>query len=124
MRKILLVDDSLFARKSFVNLLPERAKGCFTVIEADDGLKGVEMYQEHRPDIVFLDVALPGINGFLTLQKMREFDANIRIIMLTADPQDTTRDLLGALGAQALINKPITRDLMERIVTDWLEDLM
>ena len=71
-----------------------------------DGKSAVELYQKIKPDIVFLDVMMPDYDGFYGLEKIKQFDPNARVIMVTADSTQETHDRLVSLGVSMIIHKP------------------
>ena len=61
-RKILIVDDSPVARKMLKNSIPKN-KG-YEIFEATDGQDGIKKYQMLKPDVVFMDLTMPGVDGY------------------------------------------------------------
>jgi len=104
--KILVVDDSALARRSLRQIL--ETAGC-EVIEAEDGLSALERYYLERPDVVLLDLVMRGMYGLDVLHKLRELDADARVVVVTADIQSSSHALAEAAGAKAFINKPFDR---------------
>ena len=100
---ILLVDDSSLARRSTRRVL-ERAG--YTVVEAEDGLSALERFALDRPDIVLLDLVMKGMYGLDVLTKLREIDPEARVIVMSADIQTSSRELVQSAGAAGFINKP------------------
>ncbi len=87
----------------------------YGVILADNGSSALELLEECRPDLVILDIMMPGLNGFQVLNLIRQ-RSNVPVIMLTARCEVTTlRDAL-SLGADDYMRKPFgTRELLARI---------
>jgi len=104
--KILVVDDSALARRSLRQIL--ETAGC-EVIEAEDGLSALERYYLERPDVVLLDLVMRGMYGLDVLHKLRELDADARVVVVTADIQSSSHELAERAGAKAFINKPFDR---------------
>ena len=104
--KVLVVDDSALARRSLRQIL--ETAGC-EVIEAEDGLSALERYYLERPDVVLLDLVMRGMYGLEVLHKLRELDADARIVVVTADIQTSSHELAEQAGAKAFINKPFDR---------------
>ncbi|PYP89875.1 MAG: response regulator [Blastocatellia bacterium AA13] len=103
MAKILVVDDSGMSRRTLRKILePEGHQ----VTEAADGIAALEHYYIDRPDLVLLDLTMTGMYGIEVLTKMREMDAQARVIVASADIQNSTRALAENAGASAFINKP------------------
>ena len=102
--KVLVVDDSGLARRSTRRAL--EAAG-FVVIEAEDGLAALERYFVDKPDVVLLDLVMKGMYGLDVLTKLREMDAAARVIVISADIQNSSRELVAAGGASGFLNKPV-----------------
>lgn len=102
--RILIVDDSGLARRSVRRIL-ERAG--YEVVEAVDGLAALESYALEKPDLVVLDLVMKGMYGLDVLVKLRQMDAQARVIVVSADIQTPSRDSAHAAGAQAFVNKPL-----------------
>lgn len=101
--KVLLVDDSSLARRSTRRLLEQAG---YVVVEAEDGLGALERFAIEKPDIVLLDLVMHGMYGLDVLTKLREMDPAARVIVMSADIQTSSRDLVHAAGAAGFINKP------------------
>ena len=71
-----------------------------------DGKSAVDLYQKTKPNVVFLDVMMPDYDGFYGLEKIKQFDPNARVIMVTADVTQETHDRLISLGASMVLHKP------------------
>jgi two-component system chemotaxis response regulator CheY len=102
--KILVVDDSGLARRSTRRVL--EAAG-YEVVEADEGLSALERYFVEKPAVVLLDLVMKGMYGLEVLTKLREIDPDARVIVISADIQTTSRDLVSAAGASGFLNKPV-----------------
>lgn len=96
--KVLIVDDHTLFRKGLVNVL-ERQDGIDVVGEAKDGEEGVELARSTHPDVVLMDVQMPGQGGVATATAIREILPDTRVIMLTVSEEDT--DLFSAVKAGA-----------------------
>lgn len=105
--KILIVDDSSLARRTTRAALESIGH---VVEEAKDGADALERYFLGRHDLVILDMVMTGMYGLEVLARMRELNPEVRVIVATADIQQSTRDQVRAGGAVAFLNKPINRD--------------
>jgi len=101
--KILLVDDSGLARRSARRTLEGAG---YEVVEAEDGLGALERYFTEKPDVVLLDLVMKGMYGLEVLGKLREMDPDARVIVVSADIQTSSRDLVAEAGARGFLNKP------------------
>ncbi len=110
--KILVVDDEPHLVKLVRSNLEAQH---FKVITAMEGQSGLAMVEKEGPDLVILDVMMPGMDGFDVLQKIREF-SSVPVIMLTAKDQDV--DVVKGLqfGADDYVKKPFSvHELMARV---------
>jgi two-component system chemotaxis response regulator CheY len=114
--RILLVDDSIFIAKQLSQILT--SEGYEVIGTATDGIQGLEMYKEHMPnvDLVTMDITMPNMDGITALEKIIEFDANARVVMISAlGKEDLVKKAL-VTGAKSYIIKPLDRKkVLERI---------
>jgi DNA-binding response OmpR family regulator len=104
--KILVVDDEAYIREFLHSVLTDDG---YEVITADDGLAALPMAVEQQPDLILLDIMMPGLNGMETGQRLRERPTtrNIRVIILTAyDLRERLEQSITA-GADDFLGKPI-----------------
>lgn len=113
MAKILIVDDSSLSRRIARTILED---GGHQALEAEDGISALERYFLEKPDLVLLDVTMKGMNGIEVLKKMVEMDPSVKVIMVTADIQSSTRTITQEVGALALITKPVAPDQLLKAV--------
>ena len=104
--RVLIVDDSALTRRSLRQIL--ETAGC-DVVEAEDGLVALERYFLDKPDVVMLDLVMRGMYGLDVLHKLRELDADARIVVVSADIQSSSRELAEQAGAKAFVNKPFDK---------------
>jgi twitching motility two-component system response regulator PilH len=106
--KILVVDDSDIERLHVVKILKEAG---FTVVEAVSGEDGVQKAVEHKPDLVLMDVMMPGVNGFQATRHLSrtEETKNIPVFMLTSRGEDTDKAWAIKQGAAKHFTKPADR---------------
>lgn len=111
-KQVLVVDDDQAIRELLAEYL---SKNNFEVITAHDGKEMDEKLLEHRPDLIILDIMLPGDDGFVLCQRIRQ-SSNVPIIMLTANSDEMDRILGLEIGADDYIGKPFSpRELLARI---------
>ena len=115
--KILIVDDSGLARRNTRRILEGAG---YEVVEAEDGLGGLEQYFVQKPDVVVLDLVMKGMYGHDVLTKLREMDANARVIVVTADIQHSSRHLVESSGAAGFLTKPVDGTALLDAVRDAL----
>ena len=116
--KILLVDDSALARRTTRQILESAG---YLVVEAEDGMAALERYFLEKPDLVLLDLVMKGMMGLDVLDKLHEMDPKVRAIVLSADIQDSSRELAAAGGARNFLHKPIDRASLLSAVSVVLE---
>jgi len=108
MTSVIVVDDDRDTVEVFCEYLS--IKDIQVLGRGYDGKTAVELYKEHKPDIVLLDVMMPDFDGFYGLEQIRKFDPNAKIIMVTADLTSDTEKKLVDLRASAMIYKPYEID--------------
>lgn len=115
MRKVILIDDEPLARQLVRSLL-ESYKDISIVAECGDGFEGFKAIQEHEPDLVFLDIQMPKVNGFEMLELL---DNPPAVIFTTAFDEYA----LKAFEAHAVdyLLKPITRERFDKAVQKWMQ---
>ncbi len=107
-RRILIIDDSATIVASLGGIL--RSAGCHTS-EAADAETGIEAIRREIPDLVFLDIVLPGMNGFAALRVIRRdpLAQNIPVIMISGNEQATEQFYAKRIGADDFMKKPFSR---------------
>ncbi len=110
MLKILVVDDEPSARRELRKFL--EGKG-YDVVEASSGDEGVEVYRQERPDVVLLDIMMPGMSGLAALQELRALDPEASVIMVTVLHHEELAKQAMDEGAFDYVTKPIDRDYLE-----------
>lgn len=105
--RILVIDDSSLARRTLRQIIESEGH---IVDDVSNGPEALEKYFLNRHDLVFLDLVMEQMTGMEVLDKLREIDPNVRVIVATADIQSTSRNDATEHGACEVINKPFTRD--------------
>jgi twitching motility two-component system response regulator PilH len=100
---ILIIDDSRFTRS---NIAKSLRNSSYKVLEADNGVAGLDMIIKHTPDFVITDLLMPEMDGFELLENLRSRGISVPVIVMSADIQETTRRRIMELGAKTLLNKP------------------
>jgi two-component system chemotaxis response regulator CheY len=116
MAKILLADDAAFMRMTIKNALAK--EGYTDVHEAADGLQAVEQYNELKPDLVFMDITMPNMDGLEALKAIKSSDANAKVIMCSAMGQEAMVIDAVKSGAKDFIVKPFKPDRIIKAVKD------
>ncbi|MGM0584773.1 MAG: response regulator transcription factor [Pseudomonadota bacterium] len=115
-RRVLIAEDEPHIVESLRFLLSREG---FEVAEAGDGEAACRALARERPDVMILDVMLPGLNGFEVLRRVRADAelAGLPVIMLTAKGQAQDRRTAEEIGADAFITKPFSnRDVVDHVL--------
>lgn len=106
--RLLLVDDHPVLRAGLANVL-NYEPGIKVVAQADDGAAAIDLWRTHRPDVVLLDLSMPGMDGIETLERLRGEFPEARVLMLTSSeaPEDVRHALKA--GAGGYITKNVRR---------------
>ena len=107
-KKILLVDDAAFMRKMIKDTLSKN--GYTELFEAVDGADAVEKYSEISPDLVFMDITMPNMDGLEALKAIRAKDSNANVVMCSAMGQESMVMDAVRSGAKDFIVKPFKPD--------------
>ena len=119
--KLLIVDDEKGITDSLRDFFEQRGFGVRT---AGNGKEALEAVGSERPDIVFLDVQMNGINGIDVLDKIKKMDKTITVIMLTVHDEKELIDTAKRLGAEEYILKPFRVGQLEDIVMKKMRKLL
>jgi len=110
--RVLVVEDEINLREPLVYLLQKEG---YDVIEAEDGTTAVELFHSHNPDLLLLDLMLPGLSGNEVCRQIRAA-SEVPIIMLTAKDAEIDKVVGLELGADDYVTKPYsTRELLARM---------
>lgn len=120
-KTILIVDDDVYIRRPLEFILREEG---YEPVTASDGEEGLRKAAEVRPDLIFLDVMMPGLDGFSVCRKLKEDPglAPIPIILLSARGQDEDRDRGLGAGAADFMTKPYSPAELVRRVRELLSE--
>lgn len=113
-RKVLVVDDDEASRMFVATIMAEEG---WCVLEGQNGMEAIELAEEHRPDLIILDVVMPEMDGLEALRRLRAnfFTKDIPVIMLTAVnhleqvgyDEQKLEALLGVRRPEAFVDKPV-----------------
>lgn len=103
MATIMVVDDASFMRQRCTQLLHDNG---YETLSAVNGREAVEMYQQHKPDAVLLDITMPDMDGVEALKEIMKLDKNARIAMVTAIGQQGMVLECMKAGAKDFVVKP------------------
>ncbi|OWP85572.1 hybrid sensor histidine kinase/response regulator, partial [Flavobacterium covae] len=118
--KILIVEDNkinmMLAKTLLKKILPN-----VILIEAENGIIGVEKYIESSPDLILLDIQMPLMNGYEVSLEIRKTDPNIPIVALTAGTIRGEKEKCLEVGMNDYISKPIDKEFFEVTILKWLK---
>lgn len=118
--RILICDDSILVRKKLTDIL--KKLGITAIFEAVDGEKAVEMYKEHNPDLVFMDIVMPVKTGLDALVEIKAYDNNAKVVM--ASTIGTQSNLVTAIkaGAYEFLQKPVSDDDVLKVLNSFIKE--
>ncbi|MFH0733093.1 MAG: sigma-54 dependent transcriptional regulator [bacterium] len=117
--KIIVIDDDESIRKTIANYLTRLN---YNVKTANNGLSGLELIKSNSFDLVISDVRMPGLNGLELLQKVKEIDSNIQVIIITAHDDMQTTIKAMQYGAYDYLEKPLEVDRLKFLVSNAIEN--
>jgi two-component system, response regulator YesN len=113
---ILIVDDEVIERKALTKIINSSLKKVRVIGEAPNGRKAIEMAKEHRPDIIFMDIKMPGVDGVQAVKEIRKLDPGIRFIMVSAFNTFEYAKEVMQQGVKEYILKPSSKqDILEAV---------
>ena len=107
MPKVMVVDDASFMRMRCRQMLDDNG---FDVVEAANGIEAISAYTHHQPDIVLMDITMPGMDGIAALKEILKIDPGAKVAMVTAMGQQAL--VIEALksGAKDFVMKPFDQE--------------
>lgn len=114
-KKILIVDDEAFIRVLLTQTLEDLEDQDVELLVAGDGREALAVAKRERPHLIFLDVMMPHLSGYEVCRQVKEMDAQIYVILLTAKGQAVDKEQGTAAGADEYVTKPFDPDyILER----------
>ena len=113
--KYLVTDDSKLARRVLTKALLEHTDEA-DILQAANGLEAVKMTLKEKPDVVFLDLTMPEMDGYTALPKLLKINPDIKVVVISADVQEQAKEKVLALGAKFHIAKPINAQKLKEIL--------
>lgn len=118
MKEVLIVDDELATRESLRMILKKK----YALTLASSGEEALSILTKQQPDVILLDIIMPGLDGLATLQKIREANNSLQVIMVTATKTVKTAVEAMKLGAFDYLTKPFNVDEILLIVEKALQE--
>jgi two-component system chemotaxis response regulator CheY len=115
-KKILIVDDSPISIKIIKSCIPNDKD--YELFDAADGQIGVDKYKELQPDLTFMDLTMPVMNGFQALEEILKLNQKAVVIILTADVQIKAIARAHDLGAFSVLKKPPDRESIAKAIKE------
>lgn len=115
MIRVLIADDTQFMRANLKIILERNQME--VVGEADNGIKVVKLYSELKPDVVTMDITMPGMDGIEAVRQIKKNDPNAKIVMVTALGQEMFVREAVVAGAKNFIVKPFKEEKIVEIIT-------
>jgi DNA-binding response OmpR family regulator len=117
--KILVIDDNPYVVDILGTYLQQEGYGILGALTSDEGLKLAIL---SKPDLVLLDIALPGTNGIEVLKRIRSINPTTRVIMVTGNSDPVLAREALELGALAYIDKPFDFEYLKRVIAAALRE--
>ena len=110
--RIVLADDNDEFRTELVDYLNKQS-GLAVVAGADNGLEAVYLAHAHQPDVVLLDISMPGMSGLEAARQIKEYSSRIKIVFVTIHEEKTYHSLAHVIGVDGFVSKSnLKKDLL------------
>ncbi|MBN1604839.1 MAG: response regulator [Chitinispirillaceae bacterium] len=113
-QKILIVDDSPVARKMLKASIPKDKE--YEIYEACNGKEGIEKFKEVSPDITFMDLTMPVLDGYKAIPELRKINPHAIVIVCSADVQPKSIAEVFSLGALTVLKKPAKTESVQNVM--------
>lgn len=117
--KVMIVDDSSFSRAILAGILQDA--GCEVVGEAESFESLIETYKNSKPDIVTMDIAMPGKDGFECSKELLLYDKSAKIILVSSMKDEETELEAKRIGVSGYVQKPVDEENLMRIINKVIE---
>jgi DNA-binding response OmpR family regulator len=117
MKRLLLVDDE----QDLLDVLSDHFKGRYEIDTAQSGLAALDRFAQQRPDAVFLDVSMPGLDGIEVLRRLRRNDARVPVVMVTANADVKVTEAFLRAGAFGYVPKPFDFRYLDHMIATIFE---
>jgi DNA-binding NarL/FixJ family response regulator len=115
--KLLIVDDSGFARRKFREAILKQEPS-LQIVEAVDGVDALQKIESEAPDVCVTDLLMPKMDGLEFLRAMKERVPTTKVIVLSADIQDSRKEACYELGAALFLEKPLSAAKLSQILVN------
>ena len=117
MPNVLVVDDDPDSRDALSDLL--ELKGVKVLAKGINGHDAAEKFSQYAPDLVLMDMMMPKFDGIYGLEHIKNIDSNAKVIMITADQSQTTRNKIYQYSNTKIIGKPIDVDKLVKLIMGY-----
>lgn len=118
--RLLVVDDSPVSRMWLKNEIPVAITIISEIKEAENGLIALNLNKEFKPNLVFMDLTMPVMDGFEAIKEIIKHDSDAKIIVVSSNRQESTRKMVIDAGAMSIISKPIEQGNFKKMLVDAL----
>ncbi len=115
-KRILVVDDDQGILDSFEVLLGDR----YNLVKVETGYEALRILENDPPQLIFLDIKMPGLDGIDVLRKLHEDQRGVEVVIITATDQEKTEEEAKSLGVIDYLKKPLDIFQVERIASQVL----
>jgi len=116
LKRVLVVDDDQGILDSFEALLGDR----YDLVKAENGYKALRILENDPPNLIFLDIKMPGIDGIDILRRLRKEKREVEVVIITASNQESVEDEAKSLGVIDYLKKPLDIFEIDRVTTQVL----
>ena len=121
MIKMLIVDDEAGICKILKQIFDEVGFEVTTTTNPRDSLS---LVAEKKPQIVLLDILMPGLSGLEVLKQIKDKNKNIKVIMLTTASEEEVKEKATQLGADYFIKKPFSENFLKEVIIEKIKELL
>ncbi|MEW4286301.1 response regulator transcription factor [Priestia koreensis] len=123
MYRLLIADDEALEREGLELLIDRKMPNTFEVFQASNGRQAIELAEEYRPDIVLMDIKMPGIQGLEALKQIKAIDHRIKMVLITAYDYFSYAQEAVSIGVKDYLLKPAKREQVVGTLTKLLQEL-
>ncbi|MCM3005987.1 response regulator [Priestia koreensis] len=123
MYRLLIADDEALEREGLELLIGRKMPNTFEVFQASNGRQAIELAEEYRPDIVLMDIKMPGIQGLEALKQIKAIDHRIKMVLITAYDYFSYAQEAVSIGVKDYLLKPAKREQVVETLNKLLQEL-
>lgn len=118
MKSVLLVEDTIELSEEIADIF--RLEGYY-VVTASNGIDALKRLREFNPDVIVTDLLMPGMDGFVLVEKIRMISSTIPVVILSAKASETDMTRGISLGANAFVRKPCKASSLAAVVSNLIQ---